>query len=46
MLVTIEHLTHGLINYKDTKTKCRHLKKFIPVKGLCGRYLSEFKGWI
>ncbi len=19
---------HGLINYKDTKTKCRHLKKF------------------
>ncbi len=19
---------HGLLNYKDTKTKCRHLKKF------------------
>ncbi len=23
---------HGLINYKDTKAKCRHLKK-LPVKG-------------
>jgi hypothetical protein len=27
---------HGLINYKDTKTKCCHLKN-CPVKGLCGR---------
>jgi hypothetical protein len=23
-----EGLPHGLINYKDTKTKCRHSKKF------------------
>ncbi len=27
---------HGLINYKDTKEKCRHLKN-LPVKGLCGK---------
>jgi len=31
----------GLINYIDTKAKCRHLKNW-PVKGLCGRCLSEF----
>ena len=30
-----------LINYIDTKAKCRHLKN-LPVKGLCGRTLSEF----
>jgi hypothetical protein len=26
-----------MINYLDTKAKCRHLKN-IPVKGLCGRF--------
>jgi hypothetical protein len=37
--VSVEICTiHGLINYKDTKAKCRHLKK-IHVKELCGRYL-------
>jgi hypothetical protein len=35
---------HGLINYKDTKAKCRHLKN-LPVKGLCGKRLSEFIDW-
>ncbi len=30
---------HGLIKYKDTKAKCRHLKNW-PVKWLCGRCLS------
>ncbi len=25
---------HGLINYKDTRVICRHLKN-LPVKGLC-----------
>ncbi len=33
--------THGLINYQDTKAKCRHLKN-LSAKGLCGRCLSEF----
>ncbi len=32
-------LDHGLINYKDTKVKCCHLKNW-PVKRLCGRCLS------
>ncbi len=32
---------HGLLNYIDTKAKCRHLKNW-PVKALCGRCLSEF----
>ncbi len=27
-------LCHGLINYIDTKAKCRHLKN-LPAKGLC-----------
>jgi hypothetical protein len=35
---------HGLINYKDTKIKCRHLKD-LPVKGLCSRCLLEFIDW-
>ncbi len=35
---------HGLINYRDTKTKCRHLKK-LTVKVLCGRCLLEFVDW-
>jgi hypothetical protein len=35
---------HGLINYIDTKAKCRYLKKW-SVKGLCGRCLSEFIDW-
>jgi hypothetical protein len=36
-----EHGNHGLINYMDTKAKCRHLKN-LTVKGLCGWCLSEF----
>ncbi len=32
---------HWLINYVDTKAKCRHLKSW-PVCGLCGRCLSQF----
>jgi hypothetical protein len=32
------------INYIDTKAKCRHLKN-LPVKGFCGRCLSEFIDW-
>ncbi len=35
----IQGQAHGLINYKETKAKCRHLK-YWPVKGLCGRCLS------
>jgi hypothetical protein len=31
---------HGINNYKDTKSKCRHKK--LPLQGLCGRCLSEF----
>jgi hypothetical protein len=34
-------MTHGLLNYIDTKAKCRHIKKF-TCKGLCSRCLSEF----
>jgi hypothetical protein len=33
---------HGLINYIDTKAKCRHLK---ILKGFCCRCLSEFIDW-
>ncbi len=36
---------HGLINYIDTKAKCRHRKKLTCVKVLCGRCLSEFVDW-
>ncbi len=32
---------HGLINYIETKAKCRHPKNW-HVKGLCGSCLSEF----
>ncbi len=35
---------HGLINYIDTKAKCRHLK-YGPVQELRGRCLSEFIDW-
>jgi hypothetical protein len=43
--LTICYFTpHGLINYIDTKAKCRHLKHW-PVKGLGGRCLSEFIDW-
>jgi hypothetical protein len=35
---------HGLFNYIDNNAKCRHLKNW-PVKGLCGRWLSEFIDW-
>ncbi len=35
-------LKHGLTHYIDTKAKCRHLKNW-PVKGHCGRCLSEFR---
>ncbi len=37
-------LHHGLVNYMDTKAKCRHPKNW-PVKGLCGRCSSEFIDW-
>ncbi len=37
-------LDHGLLNYIDTKAKCRHLKNG-PVKGVCSRCLSEFIDW-
>ncbi len=30
--------THRLINYIDSKAKCRHLKK-LTLKGVCGRCL-------
>ncbi len=39
-LLCNEQFIHGLINYIDTKANWRHLKK-LPVKGLCGRCLSE-----
>jgi hypothetical protein len=39
----IININHGLINYIDTKAKC-HLKNW-PVKGFCGRCLSEFIDW-
>ncbi len=32
---------HGLINYMDTKAKCRHLKKLTSIR----RCLSEFIDW-
>ncbi len=35
---------HGLINYIDTKAKCRHLK-YWPVKGLFGKCLSKLIDW-
>jgi hypothetical protein len=34
--------SYALINYKDTKTKCCHLKNR-PVKGLSGKCLLEFR---
>ncbi len=40
-----EVMDHGLVNYIDTKAKCRHLKNW-PVKGLCGRCSSEFIGFV
>jgi hypothetical protein len=36
---TYRYTEHGLINYIDTKAKCRHKKK-LTCKGLCGRCLS------
>jgi hypothetical protein len=36
---TVRYL-QGLINYTDTKAKCRHLKKIYPVKRLRGRCIS------
>jgi hypothetical protein len=36
---------HGLINYIDTRAKCRHRKTNLPVKGHCGRCSSEFTDW-
>ncbi len=35
---------HGLINYKDAKAKCCHLKTW-HIEGLCGRWLSEYVEW-
>jgi hypothetical protein len=36
-------LVHGLINYTDTKAKCRHLKKKFTCKGTLQQvtYLSD-----
>ncbi len=36
---TVNRENHGLINYVDTNTKCRHLKK-CSAKGLCARCLT------
>jgi hypothetical protein len=36
--ITWKNFQHGLINYIDTKAKCRNLKN-VPVKRLCGRCL-------
>jgi hypothetical protein len=36
--VAMELPTHGLMKYKDTKTKCCHLKN-LPVKEFCGKLL-------
>jgi hypothetical protein len=38
------HQNHGLINRIDKKAKCRHIK-ILPVKGICGRWLSEVIDW-
>ncbi len=38
ILATWKSFQHGLMNYIDTKAKCRNLKNW-PVKGLCGRCL-------
>jgi hypothetical protein len=38
IFTTWKSFQHGLINYLDTKAKCRRLKN-LPVKGLCGRCL-------
>ncbi len=34
----------AIVNYIDTKAKCRHLKK-MTCKRLCGKCLSEFIDW-
>ncbi len=39
------HTTHGLMNYIDTKSKCRHLKKIDMKRVLCGRCFSDFIDW-
>jgi hypothetical protein len=44
LLSQLEYPGLRLINYIDTKTKCRHLKRWL-VKGLCDRCLSEFIDW-
>ncbi len=36
VLPVLHAFVQGLINYTDTKAKCRHLKKSRPVKGLRG----------
>jgi hypothetical protein len=36
--LNFESGNHGLINYKDTKTKCRHLKK-LTCKGTLGQVI-------
>ncbi len=40
-VVSKEYKPHGLINYIDTKAKCRHLKNW-PADGLCAGCFSEF----
>ncbi len=44
-LISASQKQHGLINYIDTKAKCLPSKKNWPVKGLSGRFLSEFIDW-
>jgi hypothetical protein len=34
---------HGLINYKDTKTKCRHLKKLTSKGTLWQAFISVYR---
>ncbi len=40
----LDYWDHGLINYVDTKVKCRHKENW-PVKVICGKCFTEFIGW-
>jgi hypothetical protein len=35
LYLELKNIAHGLVNYEDTKTKCRHLKKLT-----CKRYFA------
>ncbi len=37
-----EHFDHGLINFIDTKAKCRHIK-ILTCKRLCGRFIRVYR---